>query len=95
MFALTDPKAAFLAAHGFWHLQLWHTDAQVSVLTRSLLTSGRYEIFPIATWKQWAADHDELETLLAYHHDIVPPSAGTLAALEAWFVDEMVARLAS
>jgi hypothetical protein len=92
-FAVTDPRFQYFARRGLWHLQLWHPKAGVSILSPSGLTLGHYEIYPVAGWKHWARDHDDLVRALGTHHPLVPPSAGTLAALEAWLVDDPVAEV--
>jgi hypothetical protein len=85
-FLFNDPRFQYLAPRGLWHIQLWHPGAGVSVLTPSALTGGRYEIFPIQKWKRRAESYEELLGLLQVFHDITPPSAGMLHALESLFV---------
>jgi hypothetical protein len=92
-FRTTDPKFEYLAERGLWHLQLWHAEAGVSILSPSGLTLGHYEIFPIAGWKHWAKDYAELVQAVRMHHQVEPPSPGTLAAFEAWLVDDPVCEL--
>ena len=41
----------YFAAKGILHVQLWHPEARVSLLTPSPLTAGRYEVYPFAGWK--------------------------------------------
>ena len=93
-FPLTDPRFAFLAPRGWWHLQLWHPDAGISVLTPSGLTRNDYEIFPILGWKRRAGRHEDLRGLLLAFHGIAPPSAGMLEGLQALFVRAPVEGLA-
>jgi hypothetical protein len=94
-FLATDPRFAYLAPRGLWHLQLWHPRAAVSVLTPSGLTLDRYEVYPVAGWKRAVPCLGDVRALLEVFHGIQPPSAGTLAALEAQFVHDPVARAIS
>lgn len=89
----TDPKLDYLARRGLLHLQLWHPEAQVSVLSPSGLTGGHYETFPINEWKRQTPDRATLARLIRAHHRLELPSAGIMAALESWFVDETVERI--
>lgn len=41
----------YFSAKGMLHVQLWHPEAGVSLLTPSPITAGRYEVFPLAGWK--------------------------------------------
>lgn len=92
VFADSDPKLEYFVRRGLHHLQLWHPEAGVSVLSPSGLTIGQYETFPIAGWKRQARTRDDLVALLRAHHRLELPSAGTMAALEAWFVDDEALR---
>ena len=85
-FLFTDPRFEYLAPRGLWHIQLWHPQAGVSILTPSALTMDCYEIFPIRTWKRRAGTYEELSALLQTFHDIMPPSVGMLNGLQALFV---------
>jgi hypothetical protein len=60
----------YLVRNGFWHVQLWHPEARVSVLTPSRLTRDRYEVFPIAGWKAGAKNYQELAKLIADEHSV-------------------------
>ncbi len=81
---------AYFASRGFLHLQLWHADARVSILTPSRLTNGRFEIWregvriSVRTW-------DEVASRLA---ELAMPSGTEVAAMYAWTVvrDEVDAR---
>jgi len=83
-------KFQYFVTRGFWHMQLWHPDARVSVLTPSRLTSGFYETFPIANWKAQAADYPTLVQLVSEMHEIVLPNAGEVARLEKALVDDVI-----
>ena len=43
-FADDDPRTAYFARRGFAHVQLWHPERRVSVLTPSRLTGGNFEL---------------------------------------------------
>lgn len=86
------PHHHYFTTRGMLHLQLWHPRAQISILTPSILTGGRFDIWrdgiriAVSTW----AD-------VAYHLIDEPlPSAAEIAALRAWTVtrDELAARRA-
>jgi hypothetical protein len=69
-FAHQDLRRAYLSASGFAHLQLWHPEARVSVLTPSRLTGDRFEAFPIAGWKRATRDYAELAALIEDAHGV-------------------------
>ncbi|WP_437934633.1 hypothetical protein [Sorangium sp. So ce341] len=83
-------KFEYFVAHGFWHLQLWHPEARVSVLTPSRLTCGLYEAYPIANWKAQAPDYDKLVTLLGGLFAAKLPEKAAVLRLERALVDEVV-----
>lgn len=83
-------KFEYFVAHGFWHLQLWHPEARVSVLTPSRLTRGLYEAYPIANWKAQAPDYDRLVTLLGGLVAAELPEKSAVLRLERALVDEVV-----
>lgn len=85
----------YFVTRGLWHVQLWHPEARVSLLTPSRLTLGFYEAFPIAGWKGHAPDHGRLVALVARSHRVTLPSAVELARIERAFVDDVVASAAS
>jgi hypothetical protein len=43
--AHNDPRHRYLAARGMLHLQLFHAGQELSLLTPSPLTAGRYELW--------------------------------------------------
>ncbi|WP_437686139.1 hypothetical protein [Sorangium sp. So ce176] len=83
-------KFEYFVARGFWHLQLWHPEARVSVLTPSRLTRGLYEAYPIANWKAQAPDYDKLAALLDGLSTARLPEASAVLRLERALVDEVV-----
>lgn len=85
-FATTDPKHDYFVRRGFLHLQLWHPQAGISVLTPSRLTLGRYEIFPINGWKLPETDLEEVAAIVREHHGVHLPALVRINALEQWFV---------
>jgi hypothetical protein len=89
-FVVYGPKFEYFAARSLWHLQLWHARARVSILTPSQLTGDCYEIFPVCGWKRRAEDGSALCRLLDAAHHPKPPSSGTIRALEAYFVEDLV-----
>jgi hypothetical protein len=84
-FATDDPRRAHLANRGMCHVQLWHPDAGVSVLTPSRLTGDQLEIFPIAGWKRAASDTHVAAALVRYAFQLPLPGPARLQALTKWF----------
>ncbi|WP_438004112.1 hypothetical protein WME89_35480 [Sorangium sp. So ce321] len=80
----------YLVTRGFWHLQLWHPEARVSVLTPSRLTRGLYEAYPIANWKAQAPDYEKLAALLGGLFAARLPEASAVLRLERALVAEVV-----
>ncbi|WP_394843325.1 hypothetical protein LZC95_40530 [Pendulispora brunnea] len=83
-------KFQYFVTRGFWHLQLWHPEARISVLTPSRLTQGFYETFPVANWKAQAPDYKSLVQLVTGMHEIRLPNYGEVARLEKALVDDVV-----
>jgi hypothetical protein len=82
-FAETDAKLAYFTGRGFLHVQLWHPEHRVSILTPSRLTGGRFEV--------WAAGADRVAVTRWSAIDealpgIATPRAIEIAAVERWFV---------
>jgi hypothetical protein len=77
-FPRTDERWAYFATHGFAHVQLWHPEALLSVLTPSRLTAGRFEAFPIAGWKFATRDYTDLCEIIHREHALEPPPEGLL-----------------
>lgn len=84
-FAPEDARAAYFAAHGFAHLQLWHPARGVSILTPSRLTGGRYELYPFAGWKRAARRFSEVQALVEQAHGLRTPGETQLLAWCRWF----------
>jgi len=82
-------KFQYFVTRGFWHIQLWHPEARVSILTPSRLTCGFYEAFPIANWKERTATYDRLVRILRATH-VDPPDRAQMESLERSLVDEIV-----
>ncbi|MCA9690593.1 MAG: hypothetical protein R3A51_09190 [Nannocystaceae bacterium] len=78
-----DARLAYFTPRGLLHLQLWHPEAGVSVLTPSRLTNGRFEVFPVDGWKHPAIDVDALSATLERRLGVSAIDRGALArALE-------------
>lgn len=45
MLALNDPRRQACIAHGLQHLQLWHPELSVSILTPSKMTDDSFEVW--------------------------------------------------
>ncbi|WP_437630612.1 hypothetical protein [Sorangium sp. So ce854] len=86
----TGRKFEYFVARGFWHLQLWHPEARVSVLTPSRLTRGLYEAYPIENWKAQAPDYDKLAALLGGLFAARLPDASAVLRLERALVADVV-----
>jgi len=84
-FPVDDVKHAYFAANGFAHVQLWHPRKRISLLTPSKITSGLYEVFPIAGWKLRASSFGSLDAQLRAEHGVRLPSARILKAIDRWF----------
>lgn len=84
-FPTGDRKFDYLRARGFLHLQLWHPDARVSVLTPSDLTDGLFEIFPVAGWKA-RTSAASVRALVAREHRVELLSLTRIAAITEWYV---------
>lgn len=86
---VSDPKGPFhtyFARRGMLHVQLWHPEAEVSVLTRSKITANRFEVFPYQSWKRPCFDLAEVRAAVRREHGLSLPSAARLEAIERWFV---------
>jgi hypothetical protein len=85
-FARDDSRYSYFLRHGFSHLQLWHPEGGISLLTPSRLTSDQYELFPIEGWKRRHGDWGQLGSLLLREHGVALPSLVELRAVDRWFV---------
>jgi hypothetical protein len=86
VFPPDDRKFSYFVTRGFLHVQLWHPQARVSVLTPSRLTGGQYEAFPCGGWKAPVDEPAPLRDLIGRTHGIAMPSLPRLAAIIAWYV---------
>ena len=84
-------KFQYFVTRGFWHLQLWHPAARISVLSPSRLTCGFYEAYPIANWKAQAPNYDGLVSLIAGTHGPPLPTTAEIKRAEKALVDDVVA----
>jgi len=85
-----DPSSrmhAYFAPRGLSHIQLWHPEARVSVLTPSRLTCERYEVFPIEQWKRAASSEAEVCALLGEHLGLALPRMALLLSLQRQFAE--------
>ena len=87
-----EHKFQYFINHGFWHLQLWHEAARISVLTPSRLTHLQYEAFPIAGWKARAATYEELSALVIAEHGVFLPNQPELRTFERALVERVKQR---
>jgi hypothetical protein len=82
-FPASDAKLAYFTGRGFLHVQLWHPEHRVSVLTPSRLTGGRFEVWAAGADRvsvsRWAAIGEALP-------GVAVPGAVEIAAVERWFV---------
>jgi hypothetical protein len=85
-----DRKFQYFVTRGFWHVQLWHEEARLSVLSPSRLTRGFYEAYPIANWKAQAPDYERLISLIASTHVATLPSPAEIKRVERALVDDVV-----
>lgn len=81
-FADADPRLAYFTPRGFRHVQLWHPDAQVSVLTPSKLTSGAFEVW--STTVRFACPR--WEDVVCALPEVILPGAAQVRAFEHWLV---------
>lgn len=76
----------YFATRDLLHLQLWHPEACVSLLTPSRLTAHAYELFPIDGWKRAVGSAEAARRLARYELGVELPSPLRLAALIEWYV---------
>ncbi|MBX3225658.1 MAG: hypothetical protein KIT84_31230 [Labilithrix sp.] len=80
----------YFVPRGLWHVQLWHPETRISILTPSRLTMGAWEAFPLQTWKARRETWSSLALALAAEHDVKLPSAAEVAWVESTFVHGLV-----
>lgn len=81
-YAAGDHRFAYFASRAFLHLQLWHPVRQISVLTPSRLTGGRFEI-ACGARRAWVPTWPGVVAQLPDHE---LPGSAELAALAMWLV---------
>lgn len=86
-----DRKFQYFIARGLWHLQLWHPERGISVLTPSRLTNGLYEVFPVDGWKARVGGYEALAGMLRRVHRVTPPEAASFAKIERALVHDVYA----
>ncbi len=100
-FAATDPRMLYGKTHGLLHIQLCHPHLQVSILTPSRLTGGKFEFcsdeqrFAVATWMQLRARCERdlalielpsvIEIASLQHWLVSPHEDGAMTLLRAWW----------
>ncbi len=87
-----DPRR--LASRGYWHFQLWHPVARVSILTPSRLTQGFYEACPETHWLVQSSSYPQLLTAADGLRGAHLPTATTLLVLEQRWLHDLVGCLA-
>lgn len=86
-------KFQYFVTPGYWHVQLWHPEARISVLTPSRLTCGFFEVYPFDEWKAQAHDYEALAALVATAAGLggpAFPSWPRLRTILRAFVDDVV-----
>lgn len=83
-------KFQYFVTRGFWHVQLWHPEARISVLTPSRLTCGFFEVYPVDDWKAQAHDYEGLAALVAGLGGPSIPSWPRLHTILRAFVADLV-----
>jgi len=86
----TGQHAEYFIPRGLWHLQLWHAERRISVLTPSRLTCGHYEAFPIAGWKGRRSRYDALASVVVEAYAIDLPAEHRFRPVELSLVDAIV-----
>jgi hypothetical protein len=82
-FPPSDPKLAYFGGRGFLHIQLWHPERGVSILTPSRLTGGRFDVWTEdGCWLSLA----RWQTVAASLPDVTTPGPLEVEAIERWFV---------
>jgi hypothetical protein len=81
----------YFVPRGLWHVQLWHPDARISILTPSRLTGGAFEAFPSRGWKARASAYPSLREWLESEHRVELPNDADIAWVERVLVDRIVA----
>ncbi len=85
VFAVNDTRHRYLADRGMLHLQLWHPQARISILSRSGLTRGQWEVCG-PDGRHRCACYPCLRRFIAQRADVVAPCARLVSQHEQWFV---------
>jgi len=83
--AINDPNHAYFAPRGLLHLQLWHPQRRVSVLTPSLLTRGTFEVWASSARERLCC-YGHLATFMLQEFDLAPPCPRVIQHFNTWFV---------
>ncbi len=85
VFPWNDPRHRWMVGRGLLHLQLWCPEAPVSVLTRSRLTRGRFEVWRPNKLVRICCPH-QLARTLEREIGLPAPCQGALQHLERTWV---------
>ena len=85
IFARNDPRHADLACRGMLHMQLWHPELELSVLTPSQLSGGVYSVSAPGLRKRICC-YDHLTDFLSANFGVAPLCFHKLAHFETWFI---------
>jgi len=81
----------YMARREMFHLQLWHPQARVSILTSSALTENQFELYPFQGWKLRTDTWQEISDLLMAGMYLKVPRADQIAhtymAMRSEFTD--------
>ncbi len=77
----------YFVPRGLWHVQLWHPEAQISILTPSRLTAGAFEAFPSRGRKARSSVYPALREALETEHGTMFPSDADIGWVERTLVD--------
>ena len=79
------PEYIDIVRSGGLHMQLFHSGANVSILTPSSLTNNHYELWTPTQRLRVCCYHHVAETLAAYGAP-PPPCPGIISRFTAWFL---------
>ena len=84
-FARNDPRFGWLASRGLLHMQLWHADYEVSVLTPSQLSEGTF-LIDTPGFQTRIGCYKGVRGFVYENFDTVPPCYPKVVHFETWFV---------
>ena len=84
-FARNDPRFGWLASRGLLHLQLWHAERQVSILTPSYVSEGAFLIDAPGLQTRIGC-YSGVRGFLYDTFELVPLCYPKLYHFETWFV---------